>query len=172
MKPLYARQPTEEEREELKQGLKSASGFTVRRSQMILMSANEHLKADAIGCRLGCTGQAVREAIHAYHREGVACLYAKSRARHDDQRAFDDMARERLREVVRQSPRAYGYDTSLWSLARLAEVSHREGLTDHVVSIETVSATLRSMGINWQRVRGWINSPDPQYEVKKSVVTG
>jgi hypothetical protein len=74
--------------------------------------------------------------------------------------------------MIRQSPRDYGYEQSLWSLAKLAEASHREGLTDGVVSAQTVSDTLRSMGINWRRVRQWINSPDPQYEVKKSAVTG
>ena len=168
MKPLYARQPTEEEREALKQGLKSTSGFTVRRSQMVLMSADEHLKVDEIGQRLGCSGQAVREAIHAFEQEGVMSLARKTRARLDDQRAFDDVARQALREMVQQSPREYGNEHSLWNLAKLAEVSHRAGLTERVVSEQTVSDTLRSMGIKWRRARQWINSPDPQYEVKKA----
>ena len=172
MKPIYARQPTEEEREALKRGLKSATGCTVRRSQMILMSADEHLKVSEIGRRLGCTGQAVREAIHAFHEEGIACLEHKSRARHDDQRAFDDEAREKLGEMVRKSPREYGYEQSLWDLGKLAEASYREGLTDRLVSEQTVSDTLRSMDIQWRRARKWISSPDPHYEVKKSVVTG
>ena len=172
MKALYARQPTEEERETLKQGLKSATGFTVRRTQMIMMSADEHLKVDEIGRRLGCSGQAVREAIHAFEQEGVISLEGKTRARLDDQRAFDDAARQALREMIQQSPRQYGHDHSLWSLAKLAEASHCAGLTDRMVSEQTVSDTLRSMGIKWQRVRQWINSPDPQYEVKKSAATG
>lgn len=135
---------------------------------MILMSADEGLKVDEIGRRLGCTGQAVREAIHAFEQAGVMCLARKSRARPDDQRAFDDTARTALREMIRKSPRAYGYEQSLWSLAKLAEASHREGLTDGVVSAQTVSDTLRAMGLNWQRVRQWINSPDAQYAAKKT----
>jgi transposase len=139
---------------------------------MILMSADEHLKVEEIGRRLGCTGQTVREAVRAFGQEGVGCLARKSSARPDDQRAFDDAAREALGEMIRQSPRAYGYDQSLWTLATLAEASHRAGLTGRVVSAQTVSDTLRSMGINWRRVRQWINSPDPQYEVKKKDGTG
>lgn len=172
MKPLYARQPTEEERAALKQGLKSASGFTVRRSQMILMSAEEQRKVDEIGRRLGCSGQTVRKTIHAFEQEGGKSLTRKTRARLDDQRAFDDVARKALREMIQQSPRNYGYEHSLWSLARLAEASHRAGLTGQLVSEQTVSDTLRGLGINWRRVRQWINSPDPQYEVKKNAVTG
>jgi biotin operon repressor len=172
MKPLYAKQLTEEERKALKQGLKSASGFTVRRAQMILMSAEEQFKVDEIGRRLGCSGQAVREAIHAFEQEGVQSLVRKTRARLDDQRAFDDAAREALRNLIQQSPRDYGYEHSLWSLARLAEASYQTGLTDRVMSGQTISDTLRSLGINWRRVRQWINSPDPQYGVKKNGGTG
>jgi hypothetical protein len=60
MKPLYARTLTDEERQVLRQSLKSSNGFTVRRAQMILMSADERLKVDEIGRRVGCKGQAVR----------------------------------------------------------------------------------------------------------------
>lgn len=172
MKPLYARPPTEAERQELARGLKATDGFTVRRAQMILLSAEESMKVEAIGRRLGCTGQAVREAIHAFHKQGTACLYRRSRARHDDQRAFDDAARARLREIMHQSPRAWGYETSLWTLALLAAVSHREGLTAKRVSIETVRETLAQMGIRWGRAKRWIASPDARYGAKKSAATG
>jgi transposase len=147
-------------------------GFTVRRAQMILMSAEEGVKVEAIGWRLGCSGQAVRAAIHAFHAQGTACLYRRSRARRDDQRAFDDAARVRLHEMVHQPPRAWGGETSLWTLALLAEVSHREGLTARRVSIETVRETLAQLGIRWGRAKHWIASPDARYGAKKSGATG
>lgn len=58
---------------------------------MILMSANGHLKVDEIGRRLGCSGQAVREAIHAFGQEGIASLERKTSGRPDDQRAFEHL---------------------------------------------------------------------------------
>jgi transposase len=168
MKPLYARALTEEERQRLREGLKSSDGFTVRRAQMILLSADEGLKVDAIGARLGCQGQAVREAIHAFDRGGLSCLRAKQRGRQDDQRAFDETARARLRMLVHQSPRTQGYDTSLWTLDLLAEASFQQGLTSRPVSGETVRATLAAMGISWKRAKHWLTSPDPHYEAKKT----
>lgn len=63
MKPLYARPLTEEERQVLRQSMKSANGFTVRRAQMLLLSADEGLKVAGIAQRVGCQGQAVRQAI-------------------------------------------------------------------------------------------------------------
>ena len=172
MKPLYARPLTEVERDTLQHNLKSSDGFRVRRAHMLLLSADEGLKVEEIGRRLGCRGQAVREAIHAFHTEGLSCLQRKSRARLHDQRALDDSACERLKELIRLSPRTLGYETSLWTLELLAEVSHREGLTDHVVHPDTISATLQYRGIQWKRAKHWIRSPDPHYAVKKNDGSG
>ncbi len=172
MKPLYARPLTDEERQALRQSLKSADGFTVRRAQMILLSADEHLKVEAIGKRLGCQGQAVRQAIHAFHQAGLKSLQPKPKGRPDDQRAFDDQARGQLRELIGRSPRELGYDTSLWTLELLAEASFQQGLLAQQVRGETVRATLESMGISWRRAKHRITSPDPHYQAKKSGVTG
>ena len=172
MRALYARELTEEERKHLRQSLKSESGFTVRRAQMLLKSADEGLKVDEIGEQLGCTGQTVREAIHAFHHEGLECLEAKPMGRKDDQRAFDDEAREVLRELIRCSPRDYGHESSLWTLDMLAKTSMEIGLVQSSISRETVRATLLAMGIKWRHAKQRITSPDGGYERKKSDGTG
>ncbi len=64
---------SEEEQEVLRCGLKSSSGFTVRRSQMLLWNT-EGLTCPQIAVRLGCSDQAVRNVIHAFEREGIACI--------------------------------------------------------------------------------------------------
>lgn len=96
---------------------------------MSLMSADEHLKVNEIGRRVGCQGQAVRMAIHAFHKKGVACLAAGSHVRHGDQRAFDEAAREQLCVFIQQSPREFEYETSLWTLDLLARASFEQGLS-------------------------------------------
>lgn len=172
MKPLYVRSLTDEERQGLRQSLKSSYGFTVRRAQMLLLSADEGLKVDAIGQRVGCQGQAVRQAIHAFHREGLSCLHAKAKGNPTDRRALDEAAREQLRDLIRRSPRDLGYDTSLWTLDLLAQACFEQGITARQVTGETIRATLAALGINWRRVKQRINSPDPHYTVKKSGATG
>lgn len=172
MKPLYARALTDEERQALRQSLKSSNGFAVRRAQMILMSADERLKVDEIGRRVGCQGQAVRQAIHAFHREGLSCLEPKAKGNPTDRRALDDAAREQLRQLIRHSPRDLGYDSSLWTLDLLAQACFEQGLTATRVTGETIRATLAALGISWRRVKQRINSPDEHYTVKKSGATG
>jgi transposase len=136
------------------------------------MSVDEKKTAKEISERIGQSDQQVRNVIHAFNNKGISCLRLQSRARHDDQRAYNNQARERLRKIIRQSPRENGYESSLWTLEMLAELSHKKGLTAYQVHKDTVSQTLMEMGINWSRAKHWINSPDENYSSKKSGETG
>lgn len=167
-KPLYVREPTSEEREQLQAGLRSPAAFTVRRSQIILMNSEEHLTARQIAGRLRCSDQCVREALRAFDQEGISCLQAKSHRKHHLETKFSPAGLERLAGLVHQWPRQYGYTTSLWSLAQLAEVSFKEGLSRETVSYETVRQALKKLDIDWRRARQHITSPDPHYERKKA----
>ena len=172
MRPIYARAITKEERHSLREQLKSANGVVVRRSQIILMSADEDLKAQAIAERVGYSDETVRQVIQRFNQEGVQAIYPKSNARPDDQRAFKDVARERLKAIVRQSPRIFGCESSMWTLQLLAEVSYQEGLTDHLVHSDTVGETLHQLGVDWKKAKRHIQSPDKHYKRKKNDATG
>jgi transposase len=172
MKTLRVRDITPEERQVIENGLKSASAFTVRRCQILLMSADEDLKPREIGERLRCSDQCVRDALRAFERESTACLTTKSRARHTPQATFDVDGRQWLSEGIKQSPRTFGYETSIWTLKLLAHLAQRKGWSDHVVRPETVGRALREAGINWKRAKHRITSPDEHYAVKKSDAIG
>ena len=172
MTTLRVRDITPEEHQIIEQGLKSGSAFTVRRCQILLMSADEKLKPREIGERLRCSDQWVRDALRAFEREGITSLRTKSRARHTPQATFDADGRQWLTEVIKQSPRTFGYETSIWTLKLLAHLAQREGWSDRVVRPETVGRALREAGINWRRAKRRITSPDEHYTVKKSDVIG
>lgn len=172
MKTIYVNPLSEEIRQMLYDKQKSSHGIEVRRSQMILVSADEQQTANQIAKRLNCSGQYVRQVIGRFNQKGMSSLDVKSRARRDDQRAFKDDARERLREIMICSPREFGQDTSLWTLDLLATVSYEQGLTDHHVHKDTVSETLMQLGLSWKRAKKTLQSPDPNYESKKNAATG
>jgi len=79
---------------------------------------------------------------------------------------------EWLKTVVHRSLRDFGVERSLWTLQTLAEIAYEEGYSDRIVTPATISATLKRAGINWQRAKHWITSPDPNYDVKKNDGTG
>jgi transposase len=169
--PLCVRPLTDAEREQMKAGLRSSEAFTLRRCQMLLASARgEH--ASQIARQLGCSDQAVRNAIKAFNQRGLAALTKGSSRPHTVQTAFDAAGVEKLRDLLHRSPRDFGKPTSLWTLTLAAEVSAAEGVTPGPVSGETVRATLKRLGVRWQRAKQWLRSPDPEYARKKDGATG
>jgi transposase len=166
MKPIYVRELTNEERRVLEKGLHSSSAFVVRRCQMLL-SSSAGKTANQIGTELHCSGQAVRNAIRAFEEEKLTCLEEKSHARQDQQSAFDAAERERLQELIRLSPRQFGHETSVWTLALLAKTCEMEGVASRPVNADNVGYVLRDMGIEWRRAKHWMRSPDAHYEHRK-----
>lgn len=169
--PLCVRPLTDAEREALKAGLRSSDAFTVRRCQCLLASARGDRPA-TIAASLGCTDQTVRNAIHAFHQQGLACLTQGSSRAHQTYPAFTPAGSERLRESIHQSPRCFGKASSVWTLELAAAVAHEQGLTARRVSGETVRVTLVRQGVRWRRAKQWITSPDPAYAKKTGGATG
>jgi transposase len=133
----------------------------------MLLSSAAGKKASQIAAELHCSSQGVREVIHAFEREAVGCLQEKSHARREPQSAFDEAARDRLQEVIRQSPRQFGHETSVWTLALLAETCECEGIASRSVNGDNVGSVLREMGIDWRRAKHRIRSPDGHYAHRK-----
>jgi transposase len=169
--PLFVRPLEDAEPELLKAGLRSPDAFTVRRCQILLASARGERPA-AIARSLGCTDQTVRNAIHAFHQQGVACLTKGSSRAHQTYPAFAPAGSARLREIIHQSPRCFGKASSVWTLDLAAEVAHEQGVTARRVTGETVRVTLGRQGVRWRRAKQWITSPDPAYTKKKPAATG
>jgi transposase len=167
---MFVRPPSEEERQALAAGLRSADAFTLRRSQIVLASARGE-RVPAIARSLGCSEQTVRNALRAFAARGVAARREGSSRPHTIHAAFAADGAERLRALLHRSPRAFGHPTSVWTLELAAETAFAEGLTTTRVSDETVRATLARLGIRWRRAKTWITSPDPAYAQKNGAVT-
>jgi transposase len=168
--PIFVRPLTEDERERLNAALRSSDAFVLRRSQILLASADGQ-QVPAIASALRCDRQTVRNALHAFNQEGWAALRPGSSRPHSIQVAFGSRDAERLRALLHQSPRTFGKPTSLWTLDLAAEVSFEQGLTPQRVTGETIRATLVRLGVKWRRAKEWITSPDPAYARKKGQET-
>ena len=167
----FVRPLTADERQALEKGRKSAAAFTVRRAQVLLASA-DGLGPAEIGRVVGCTAQAARNAVRAFHADGLGCLVAKSHARKGPGRVWDRARDDDLKDLLHRRPREFGKPTSLWTLALAAEVCHEKGWTPRPLSIEAIRQTLKRLGVGWHRAKHWITSPDPDYAKKKRCGTG
>jgi DNA-binding CsgD family transcriptional regulator len=172
MRPVitFVRILTPAERHQLQAGLRSATAFTLRRCQILLASAGGHSPA-LIARNLGCTPASVRNAIHAFHAEGLACLKEKSSRPKSTRPLLDTAYADSLRDLLHRSPRTFGQRRSTWTLALVAQVCYQRGWMPRVLSIETIRLAIKRLGVSWQRAKHWITSPDPAYARKKKPVT-
>src|SRR5690349_19074828 len=168
--PIFVRTLTDDERQALEQGLRSKDAYVLRRCQILLASARGE-RAPRIARYLGIDDQTVLDALHACNATGLACLQKKSSRAHRTRLVFGPEQAERLRALLHRSPRDFHKPTSVWTLALAAEVSVAEGIVSTRVSGETIRQTLLRLGINWERAKHWITSPDPAYARKKGGVT-
>ena len=169
MRPVitFVRPLTTTERQRLRQGLRSADAFTLRRCQIVLASADGQTPA-AIARTLGCTPATVRNTIHAFTAEGLAALKEKSSRPHSARPLLDAAFDDPLRHLLHQSPRAFGQPRGTWTLGLVARVCHAQGWTPRVLSLETIRLAIRRLGVSWKRAKHWITSPDPAYARKKT----
>ena len=165
--PLYSRHITDEERAALEAGLRSRDAFTVRRCQ-ILLASTAGQKASQIALTLHCAPQTVRNVIHAFDAHGLACVQRGSNVPISVEPVLNAEKREQLHAILHQSPRNFGQPASVWTLKRLAEVCHQQGLSDTTLSGPTMLDAIVRLGVSWQRAKHWIISPDPAYERKKT----
>ncbi len=166
--PIFVCPFTEDERQAIETGLRSSDDFTLRRCQILLASARGTTPI-TIAQQLNCGDQTVRNAIHAFTTRGLAALHPGTTvAQHLPHTAFNAAGLEQLQVIIKRSPRTFGKQTSVWTLALLAEVCFAGGLTTRHLSGETIRATLKRLGIAWKRAKRWIGSPDPAYTPKKA----
>ena len=165
--PIFVRELSGAERGQLEAGLRAVSAFTVRRAQIVLLSAAGR-QPRAIAQGLCCAVQTVRNAIHAFNSRGLAALTADSPRPKSAAPVLDRTKLEQLRAILHQSPRAFGQARSTWTLALLAQVAREQGLSATVLSQETIRRALLRLAVGWKRAKRWLTSPDPAYARKKA----
>src|SRR5215218_10946748 len=75
--PIFVREPSAEERARLEAALRASDAFTMRRAQIVLLSA-EGRRPQEIARGLRGAAQTVRNGVRAFNAEGLAALTAGS----------------------------------------------------------------------------------------------
>ena len=133
------------------------------RAQMVLLSAEQRLKAEEIAEIVRTSHVTVLRWLKRYMAEGIEGL--KDEPREGSPAKVTEAYQQQLIEAVRRRPRSLGLPYSMWTLRRLADYMAEE--TGLRVSYETVRRELRKGDIVLSRPQHTISSPDPEYKVKK-----
>jgi transposase len=146
---------------------RTADASRVRRAQIVLASA-QRLSPKPIAQLVGCSVQTVRNVLHAFNTQGVEGLAKHSTRPKTAAPVLDATKCERLQHILHQSPRLYGKSTGVWTLGLAAAVCYEQGVTERLLSDETIRRALTRLETHWKRAKHWITSPDPHYARKKS----
>ncbi|MEO8396818.1 MAG: helix-turn-helix domain-containing protein [Chloroflexota bacterium] len=141
----------------------SKDGRLRQRAQIILLAAEQGMRAPQIAKIVRLNEESVRRWLKRYEAEGIEGL--KDNPRSGATPIVTEEYREKLVSSVRRRPRSLEQPFSLWTCQRLADYMAEE--TGIRVSDETVRRYLEVEGIVLSRPQHKISSPDPDYEVKK-----
>src|SRR5512143_1270633 len=119
--PMYLGPLSTQQCQRLESGLHSRDGFELRRCQILLASARGE-RPSQIAAHVGCSAPTVRTTLRAYRADSAGCLHARSSRPKHAAPVLDQARCERLRAILHETPRVFGKNTSLWTLALLAEV--------------------------------------------------
>jgi len=121
---------TDDERQALHAGLRSADAFTLRRCQILLASAQgQHTASSADDPH--CDDRTIRNAIHDFSATGLAALTRGSHVPHTTPHAAFNAAKlAQLPTLLQRSPYIFGKETGVWTLNLLADVAFEQGLDD------------------------------------------
>src|SRR5919197_6452065 len=144
--PLFIRPLTDDERRQLEADRRTADAFRLRRAQIVLASARG-LSPKPIAQLVGCSVHTVRNIIQAFHEQGVEGLERQSNRPKTVEPVLDAAKCERLQHILHQSPRLYGKPTGVWTLALAAAVCYEQGVTERLLSDETIRRALKRLEI-------------------------
>src|SRR5512144_403684 len=112
---MYLRPCSNQQRPRLESGLGARDGFELGRCQILLASARGERPAQ-IAAPVGCTAPTVRNTLRAYCADSAGCLRAHSTRPVHAAPLLDTVQCQQRRTMLHQSPRAFGKNTSLWTL--------------------------------------------------------
>lgn len=145
---LYARQPTDQEQEELKRMVRREIGRVSQRAQMVLLSIRRR-KVPEIANIFGVCEPTVRFWIHSFNKHGPEGLYDQPRSGRP--RKVTDEIKHELIQLVQDDPNRAGYLATIWTVAMLALALVKTfGVT---LSLGSVRKVLHQVDLRWGRPR-------------------
>lgn len=145
---IYARQPTDDERQELRHMMRQAVGRVSQRAHMVLLSAAGHT-VPALAALFQCSHASVRFWISRFNADGPAGLYDAPRSGRPP-KVTTEVATTAGR-LIQQDPQGAGYLATFWTVAMLVLVLASQ-LHVHL-STSSVRALLHRLELRWGRPR-------------------
>lgn len=126
----------------------------------------EGMSANAAAKAVGCTDVKGQHWVHRFNASGFATF--EKQPNHPGRPIIIDGQQVRaLIRVALSRPEDLGLPFTQWSVSKLRAYCLKEGLIPPITG-EWVRRLLRREGVSYQHTKTWKESPDPEFEVKKT----
>lgn len=115
---------------------------------------------------VGCSDGKAEHWVHRFNASGFA-TFEKSPGRTGRPVIIDGQQVRALIRVALSRPEDLGLPFTQWSVSKLRAYCLKEGLIPSITD-EWVRRLLRREGVSYQHTKTWKESPDPEFEVKKT----
>ncbi len=167
MRPIFVRKLSKAEKAKLEELLKSTNTRLYKRARVIWLSATQYLKAPEIAKIVDLHLNKVRKYIRRFNKKGIAGLYQNPSSGRP--REIKLQQRKQIIRLLKSKPKAFGLAWSSWNLRGLCQIAIKEEIV-RSISPEYIRRIIAEEGYSYKRSKRWITSPDPGYEVKKTVL--
>lgn len=135
-----------------------------KRVKIILLSDEGYCATD-ICPMVNIHPKTVRKWIKRFNEKGLDGLLDKPRG--GAPRIFTDKQRKEIIKIALSHPKDLGLPFTNWSLSKLRDYLIKKKILKSI-SIEMLRIILNSEGIKFKRMRTYLRSRDPEYELKKT----
>lgn len=124
-------------------------------------------RAVQVADRVGCSASAVLHWLHSFEKDGFVNFERPNNPRGPIPIVDGDQVLA-LIKVALARPEDLGLPFSHWSVRKLTAYCREQDLLPPITD-EWVRRLLRREGVSFQHTKTWKESPDPEFEVKKTV---
>lgn len=148
--PIYAREPENQEKEKIYKLLKEGEEHIKKRLKAIILSGIHRYKISEISKILNFHPQNLRKWIHRFNRDGLESVINSPKV--GIKKKFGNDLREKIIEIVHNSPRKFGYKFSHWTLHKIKEHLEKNKMVNRI-SYETIRRTLKEKNIDIKKLK-------------------
>lgn len=157
---------TYEEEQQIYRMLESDISEDKKKRLKIVLYSSQGWSPTEINPKVNIHPKTIRHWIHTFNEEGLSRLLHRPE-KGGPAKTFDKEKREEIVRIGTSKPKNLGEPYTQWSLPKLRDYLIKKGIVE-TISHETVRVILAEAGITYQRTKTWMESNDPDYEIKKS----
>jgi transposase len=160
---------TQEDMDELKRWRRS-NDRTRWAKAVVVIDSHRGVGPTKLSSKVEKSCRILKRWVDAYKQQGMAALRANRKRCHCSEK-LDEMQqkRDRIIELLHETPQIHGINRASWSLKTLAQAFEKQ--YGQPIGVSTLSEYVIAEGYTFKKARRVLTSPDPNYREKLQEIT-